>query len=29
MNDIKYAIATVIQRLQGRSVASGYIWGGK
>lgn len=29
MDGIKYAIATLIQRLQGRSVAAGYIWGGK
>jgi hypothetical protein len=28
MLDFKYAVARLIQRLQGRSVAAGYIWGG-
>ena len=28
MLDIKYAVARLVQRLHGRSVAAGYIWGG-
>lgn len=28
MLDFKYVAARIIQRLQGRSVAAGYIWGG-
>lgn len=28
MSPLKYAIASLIQRIQGRSVAAGYIWGG-
>jgi hypothetical protein len=28
MSGIRYAVAGLIQRIQGRSVAAGYIWGG-